>query len=75
MTSILQKARDEGRAQAKAEYADYASQLSLCRYDDAREEGRQQAWAEAPSRFKWLAFGVLCGAATSILIWQGGLWA
>lgn len=58
MKSILQQARDEGWAMR----ADYEAQLDECAWDEGYEDGRRDAHAEAPSRFRWFALGALAAA-------------
>lgn len=65
MTSILEKARNEGRDKAEARCKSNMDQMSLMNHDDAYYRGQQDGWEDAPSRFKWWAFGVLVGVAIS----------
>jgi hypothetical protein len=54
MSSILSKARDEA-------YRAGWSQAMQVNTDDAFAKGQEAARAEAPSRFNWLAVGMIIG--------------
>lgn len=59
MTSILQQEYNRG-------YRDGLGQISQMEWGEAYEEGRLDAIALAPSRFRWFATGILTG----IMIWE-----
>ena len=55
--SILDQARAEGREDGYWSGA----QLKMCERDQAFYDGQCDAWADAPSRFRWWLFGLACG--------------
>lgn len=61
MDSILDRVRAEGfsagLSQARQNYAD----MSTAERDDEFYKGQCDAWADAPSRFRWWLFGLICG--------------
>lgn len=60
MKSILQQTRSEGW---KTGYRE-GRQLAWMTEEECYENGKRDAWAEAPSRFKWFA----CGAVVASMI-------
>lgn len=62
VTPILEQARTEG-------YKEGWSQAGQCAYDEAYYQGQQSSWAIAPSRSRWFMFGLVCGAACSMMVW------
>lgn len=48
-------------------HLDWSAQVAQCGYDDAYHKGQQAAWADAPSRFRWLVLGFLAGIAIAVL--------
>jgi len=67
MTAILEKARADGYSEGYEEGRNRQAQYDQNYRDAAFYEGQQDGWENAPSRFRWWLFGVICGAA--IVAW------
>lgn len=76
VAGILEQVRLDGRAEGRKERDEYYAQLSMCRSDDAYENGWRDAHEQAPSRFRWSAFGAVIGSGATIITFFGSIiWA
>lgn len=67
--SILTQARVDGYHRGREDEKAFQAQLSMCRYDDAREDGRREARNEAAAEKQWLrVFWFAAGALIAALI-------
>lgn len=62
---ILAQVRAEARREERKHFDFVRSQISQCEYDEAFGAGQEQAYLEAPSRFRWFMFGVISLSAMS----------
>jgi hypothetical protein len=62
---ILAQVRAEARREERQHFDFTRRQISQCEYDEAFEAGREQAYLESPSRFRWFMFGVISLSAMS----------
>lgn len=64
MTAILDRVRAEGFDAGRTDANERNAQNRMMGEDDAYYKGQCDAWADAPSRFRWWLFGAASGGAT-----------
>lgn len=66
MTAILEQERAAGYAEGYDDGRNWNGQYLECLEAEAFCKGQQAAWANTPSRLRWFAFGLICGAAITV---------